>query len=73
MAIGGLSRDCHERQREGAAIFFADQSGVRSDAPAGTTWGLKGMTPVVKTTGACFGFNMISPVNAKGPCRFMII
>jgi transposase-like protein len=31
------------------------------------------MTPVVKTTGARFGFNMISAVNAKGQCRFMII
>ena len=60
-------------KREGAAIFFADASGVRSDAHAGTTWGLKCTTPVVKTTGARFGFNMISAVNAKGQCRFMII
>ena len=60
-------------KREGAAIFFADESGVRSDAHAGTTWGLKGTTPVVKTTGARFGFNMISAVNANGQCRFMII
>lgn len=60
-------------KREGAAIFFADESEVRSDAPAGTTWGLKGTTPVVKTTGARFGFNMISALNAKGQWRFMII
>ena len=60
-------------KREGAAIFFADESGVRSDAQAGTTWGLKGTTPVVKTTGARVGFNMISAVNAKGQWRFMII
>lgn len=60
-------------KREGAAIFFADESGVRSDAHAGTTWGLKGTTPVVKTTGARFGFTMISAVNANGQCRFMII
>ena len=60
-------------KRAGAAIFFADESGVRSDAHAGTTWGLKGTTPVVTTTGARFGFNMISAVNANGPCRFRII
>lgn len=60
-------------KRERAAIFFADESGVRSDAHAGTAWGLKRTTPVVKTTGARFGFNMISAVNAKGQCRFMIV
>ncbi len=39
-------------KREGALIFFAGESGVRSDAHAGTTWGVKGATPVVKATGA---------------------
>jgi transposase len=60
-------------KREGAVIFFADESGVRSDAHAGTTWGLKGATPVVKTTGARFGFNMLSAVSARGQLRFMIV
>lgn len=53
-------------KREGAAIFFADESGMRSDAYAGTTWRLKGTTRVVKTTGARFRFNMISAVNGMG-------
>lgn len=59
--------------REGALIFFADESGVRSDAHAGTTWGVKGATPVVKATGARFGFNMLSAVSAQGLCRFMLV
>lgn len=62
-----------QAKREGAVIFFADESGVRSDAHAGTTWGLKGTTPVVKTTGARFGFNMLSAVSARGQFRFMIV
>lgn len=35
--------------------------------------GDEGHAPVVKTTGARFGFNMISAVNANGQCRCMII
>jgi hypothetical protein len=38
-------------KREGAAIFFVDGSGVRADAHAGTTWGLKGTTTVVQDHG----------------------
>ncbi|MEP6933030.1 MAG: IS630 family transposase [Nitrospirota bacterium] len=62
-----------QANRERAAIFFADESGVLSDAQAGTTWRLKGTTPGGTTTGARLGVNMISAVNANGPCRFMII
>ena len=39
-----------------ALIFFGDEAGVRSDHHAGTTWALKGKTPVVSSTGARFGF-----------------
>jgi len=60
-------------KREGVAIFFHDESGMRSDAHAGTTWGLKGTTPVVKATDASFGFNILSTVNAKGQCCCMIV
>ena len=58
--------------RVGAQIFFADESGVRSDYHAGTTWAPKGQTPVVKATGARFGFNMPSAVSARGDFRFMV-
>lgn len=60
-------------KREGALIFFADESGMRSDHHAGTTWALTGRTPVVKATGARFSFNMLSAVNALGQFRFMTV
>lgn len=56
-----------------ATIFFGDEAGVRSDHHAGTTWGVKGKTPVVSSTGARFGFNLISVVSAQGEFRFMIV
>lgn len=60
-------------KRENALIFFADESGIRSDYHAGTTWAAKGKTPVVKATGARFSLNMISAVNALGHFRFMTV
>jgi transposase len=59
-------------QREGAQIFFADEAGVRSDFHSGTTWGRRGQTPVVSSTGARFGANLISAVSAQGQLRFML-
>lgn len=60
-------------QREKAQIFFGDEAGVRSDHHAGTTWGVKGKTPLVSSTGARFGLNMISAVSAQGAFRFMVV
>lgn len=60
-------------KRENALIFFADESGIRSDHHAGTTWAPKGQTPVVKKTGARFTLNMLSAVNALGHFRFMTV
>lgn len=59
-------------KREGAQIFFADEAGVRSDYHSGTTWGKRGQTPIVSSTGARFGINLISAVSAQGELRFMI-
>ena len=47
-------------------MFFADESGVRSDFHAGTTWGIRGKTPVVRHTGKRFHLNMLSAISAKG-------
>jgi transposase len=55
-----------------ATIFFGDEAGVRSDHHAGTTWAKKGVTPVVTSTGARFGLNIISAVSAQGEFRFMV-
>ena len=56
-----------------ALIFFGDEAGVRSDHHAGTTWAVKGKTPVVSSTGARFGLNLISAVSAQGEFRFMTV
>jgi len=61
-----------QAKRLGAQIFFADESGVRSDYHAGTTWAPRGQTPVVKATGARFGFNMLSALSPAGEFRFML-
>jgi transposase len=56
----------------GANIYFGDEAGVRSDHHAGTTWGVKGQTPVVRTTGQRSSVNMISAVSARGHMGFML-
>src|SRR5512139_4278803 len=61
-----------EAKRVGAEIWFADESGLRSDYHAGTTWGRKGQTPVVRSTGARYRVNLLSAVNRRGRMRFMI-
>jgi len=50
----------------GAKIFFLDEAGFQSDPPLGRTYGLKGKTPVVKTSGQRQSLNVISAVNARG-------
>jgi transposase len=59
-------------KRENAVVFFGDEAGVRSDHHAGTTWAPRGRTPVVSSTGARFGLNLISAVSAQGEFRFMV-
>jgi transposase len=54
-----------------ATIWFGDEAGVRSDGHAGTTWAPRGRTPIVSTTGARFGLNLISAVSRRGDFRFM--
>jgi transposase len=55
----------------GAKIYWGDEASVRSDYHSGTTWGAKGETPVVKTTGARYSVNMISAICGTGEMRFM--
>jgi transposase len=59
-------------KREKASIFFGDEAGVRSDNHIGTTWAPIGKTPIVKTTGARFGVNIISAISPRGEMEFMI-
>lgn len=57
---------------QGADIYFGDSAHMRSDHHAGRTWGKKGETPVVETTGARYGISLISAITSKGKMRFMI-
>jgi transposase len=61
-----------QARQVGAEIYFGDEAGVRSDYHAGTTWGVKGQTPVVRGTGQRSSVNMISTVSARGALRFML-
>ena len=56
----------------GAIIYFEDESGIRSDFHAGTTWSPKGQTPVIKVTGARFRTNMVAAISTRGHLRFMV-
>ena len=60
-------------KKEGAIIYFQDESGVRSDFHSGTTWALKGQTPVIESTGARFGLNMMAAITPRGQLNFMIV
>jgi transposase len=53
-------------KRLGARIFFSDEAGFQSDPVLGRTYGLKGQTPVVTTSGQRQSLNVISAVNARG-------
>ena len=53
-------------KRHGARIFFSDEAGFQSDPVLGRTYGLKGQTPVVTTSGQRQSLNVISAVNARG-------
>jgi len=59
-------------QERGATIYFADESGIRSDHHAGRTWAPEAETPVIEKTGRRFGLNLISAVGPRGEFRFMV-
>jgi transposase len=59
-------------QREKAEIYFGDAAHMRSDHHAGRTWGKKGETPVVSSTGARYRMSLISAITSRGHMRFMI-
>jgi len=60
-------------KKEKALIFFGDESGIRSDYHAGTTWSERGKTPIVNVTGSRYRLNMISAVSSQGHFRFMTV
>src|SRR5499425_568817 len=60
-------------QREKADIYFGDAAHIRSDHHAGRTWGKKGETPIVLSTGQRRGMSMISAITSRGHLRFMVL
>src|SRR6202790_402588 len=58
-------------QREKADIYFGDAAHMRSDHHSGRTWGKKGETPIVSSTGARYRMSLISAVTSRGHMRFM--
>jgi transposase len=53
-------------RKHGAKIFFLDEAGFSAEPNLGRTYGLKGQTPVVPTTGQRQKVNAISAINARG-------
>lgn len=53
-------------QKLGATLFFLDEAGFQSDPPLGRTYGLKGPTPLGKSSGQRQRINVISAVSASG-------
>ncbi len=60
-------------RKAGADIYFGDAAHIRSDHHAGRTWGKKGETPIVETTGARHAMSLISAITSRGHMRFMIV
>jgi transposase len=59
-------------KKAGAEIYWGDEMGLRSDHQTGTSYGLKGHTPVIPGTGQRFRCNMISAVTNRGRMGFMV-
>ena len=53
-------------KRNDAEIYFWDESGFRADGVQGTTWGVKGETPVIEVSGKRQSISAASAVNSKG-------
>jgi len=59
-----------QAKKQGADIYFWDESGFRADAVQGKTWGAKGQTPVVSVPGQRQRISAASAVSAKGAFWF---
>lgn len=58
--------------REKAEIYWGDETGMRSDHAAGRSYGRRGQTPVIRSSGRRFGCNMISAITNRGRLYFMV-
>lgn len=60
----------HQAKKQGADVFFWDESGFRADTVHGKTWGVRGQTPIVQVPGQRQSFSAASAVNANGAFWF---
>lgn len=59
-----------QAQANGAAIYFWDEAGFRSDAVSGRTWGVKGQTPVLDVPARRQKISAASAVDGRGTFWF---
>ena len=60
-----------QAKRRDAEIFWLDEAGVRSDDPLQRTWGMKGQTPIVKTSSQRQSINIITALSNSGGFWFL--
>jgi transposase len=63
-----------ERQaaEEKGKIWWVDETGLRSTHQTGTTWGKKGVTPLVRMSGERFGCDAVTAITNQGSLSFMV-
>ena len=59
-------------KRQGAEVFFWDESGFRADTVHGKTWGVRGQTPVVQRPGQRQSVSAASALTAQGAFWFCV-
>lgn len=59
-----------QAEDQDAIIFYLDESTAKSESHRGRTWGIRGLTPVVKSTGSRHRLNLISVVSSDGVMRY---
>ncbi len=59
-----------QAKREKAIVLWGDECGFRSDHQTGTSYSLRGQTPVIPSPGRRFSCNMISAIDNTGHLYF---
>lgn len=57
-------------RRRQSVLLFSDEAGVHEDGPIATTWGAKGVRPIVRVTGKRRRINVISAISPSGRLWF---
>lgn len=61
-----------QARREGGAVLWLDQTGLRSDNAVGASWAPVGRTPVIGKPGVRFGANAMAAISNKGELYFTV-